>query len=66
MNSNYYVEVEDTYNKEGFLVKRKANNVPIFIPKELVPRVQILTPDTEWITQKVFMTKEEFKEKFQK
>lgn len=64
MNINDYVEIEDTYNKEGFLIKRKANNVPVFVPKELVPRVQIITPDTEWVTEKIFMTAEEFKNRF--
>lgn len=54
------VEIVDTYNGEGYLVKRTANGLPLFIPKELASRIQIITPDTEWVTQKILMTKEEF------
>ncbi len=60
------VTMIDTYNKEGYLIKRTANDIPMFIPKQDVPLVQIITPDTEWIQERIFMTKEEFTNKFGK
>lgn len=58
------VEVIDIYNKEGYLIKKTANGVPIFIPKQDVPQVQIITPDTEWVMEKKLMSKEEFENRF--
>ena len=58
------VEVQDTYNKEGFLIKRTANGIPLFVPKEITPRVQIINLDTEWVMKKQFMTKKEFNETY--
>ncbi len=58
------IEILDTYDREGFLIKRTANGVPMFIPKQDVPMVQIITPDTEWVMQKKFMSEEEFKNRF--
>lgn len=58
------VELQDTYNKEGYLIKRTANGVPIFVPKQDSPIVQIITPDTEWVTEKIFMSKKEFEERY--
>lgn len=58
------VEVIDTYDKEGYLVKRTGNGVPMFIPEQTHPSVQIITPDTEWVMQKMFMSKEEFANRF--
>lgn len=58
------VEIIDTYNKEGYLTKRTCNNVPVFVPKQYIPSVQIIHPDTEWITEKLYMTKKEFSERF--
>jgi len=59
-----YVELQDTYNKEGYLIKRSANGVPLFIPKQDAPQVQIINSDTEWVMQTTFMSKEEFKNRF--
>lgn len=58
------VEVIDTYDKEGYLVKKTANGVPMFIPKQDVQQVQIITPDTEWVMEKTLMSKEEFESIF--
>lgn len=56
------VECVSYYDKEGYLVKRSYNSVPIFIPKELAPQVQIIDKNTEWVTETFYMTKEEFNE----
>lgn len=58
------IEVIDTYDSEGYLVKKTANGMPMFIPKGLAPQIQIIDKDTEWVMQKSLMTKEEFKEKY--
>ena len=60
------IELIDTYNSEGYLIKRTANGVPMFIPQQDVLSVQIITPDTEWIMQKKFLTVEEFKNNYEK
>lgn len=59
MKEEDLVEVEETYNKEGFLVKITANGIPLHIPKQDFPRVKINMQNVEWVTEKVFMTKEE-------
>lgn len=59
-----HVEIVDTYNKEGYLIKRRCNNVPFFVPKQDAPMVQIINQDTEWVTEKFFVTPEEFKNRF--
>jgi hypothetical protein len=56
-----YIETVDTYNKEGYLIKRMANGVPVFIPKQDTPMVQIINQDTEWVSQTKYLTKEEYK-----
>lgn len=56
------IEVIDTYDKEGYLVKKTANGSPIFIPKKLTPDIQIFDQDTEWVIKKVFMTAREHQE----
>jgi antitoxin (DNA-binding transcriptional repressor) of toxin-antitoxin stability system len=56
-----YIEIVDTYNKEGYLIKRMANGVPVFIPKQDTPMVQIINQDTEWVSQTKYLTKEEWK-----
>jgi len=38
--------------------------VPLFIPKQDAPQVQIINSDTEWVMQNTFMSKEEFKNRF--
>lgn len=58
------VEIIDIYNQEGFWVKRTINDVPIFIPKQDIPSIKIINLDTEWIMQKSYMTKEEFRLKY--
>ena len=58
------VKIESTYNKEGYLVKKTINNIPVFIPKELAPQIQIVDIDTAWVIEQTFMTEKEFKEKF--
>jgi hypothetical protein len=60
------VEIVDTYDKEGYWIKRTINDVPVFIPKQDSPIIQIWypDPDIEWVMEKRLMTKEEFKERF--
>jgi hypothetical protein len=60
---NKYVEIEDTYNKDGYWIKSSANGIPLFIPEQDKPSVQIVDFDLrncEWIMTKKTMTKEEF------
>ena len=56
---NQIVEVERTYNKEGFLVKLTANGVPVFIPKQDMPSIKINWRDVEWVSETTHMTREE-------
>lgn len=60
------VEIKETWNKEGYLIKRTTNGVPFFVPKQDTPSVQIITPDTEWVQETIFMTKEEFENRFKR
>lgn len=55
-----FVEIKEIYNREGYLIKRTANDIPIFIPQQYAPMVKIITPDTEWIMQKKLMTRKQF------
>ena len=54
------VEIIDTYNSDGFLVKKTANGVPMHIPKEFAPRVQFMGIAPKWAMTKTMMAKEEF------
>jgi hypothetical protein len=59
------IEVIDTYNKEGYWIKRSVNGVPVFVPKQDAPRVHIINQDTEWVMEKFWMTPEEYKNQSQ-
>lgn len=59
------VEIIDTYNKDGFWIKRTIDDMPVFIPEEFKekPMVQIFDiQDCEWFMSKKTMTKEEAKQ----
>ncbi len=55
------VEIKETYDKDGFLIKLEANGLPIFVPKQDFPTIKINIQDVEWISEKKTMTPEEFK-----
>lgn len=60
------IEIQDTYDGEGYWIKRSVNGFPVFVPKQHAPSVQIITPDTEYVTEKFYMSKKEFEEKYPK
>lgn len=64
MKPRSIVEIESTYNREGYLVKRSYNGTPVFIPKQDHPMVQIVNFDTEYVTEIKYMSREEFDLKF--
>jgi hypothetical protein len=41
------IEVENTYNKDGVWIKSTANGVPLFIPEQTSPSIQILDIDIQ-------------------
>lgn len=63
MNEDY-VTIKETYDKNGYLVKLEANDLPIHIPKENFPRINII--DIEWVQETYKMTLKEFEQKFGK
>ena len=58
-----YVMVENTYDKDGYWIKSKANDIPLFIPEQEHPMIQIMDSDLrdcEWFITRKTMTKKEF------
>ena len=61
MSKQDKIKIVDTYDKEGFWIKRTIDNVPVFVPKQEVPSVAILDKNVEWITEKFYMSPAEHK-----
>jgi hypothetical protein len=62
-----FVDVEETYNPEGVLIKRTINGVDFEIPEKLKePHVLFWPPVVNWksYTTHTYMTKEEFNNTF--
>jgi hypothetical protein len=57
-----YVTITEYYTKDGICRKRTANGVDL--PADTEPSVQFLIQDIKWVEQKMWLTKEEFKNRF--
>lgn len=64
MKTRNIVQIENVYNREGYLVKRSYNGCPVFVPKQDHPMVQIVNFDTEYVTEIKYMTRKEFDLRF--
>ncbi len=56
------VNITEYYDKNGVCVKRTANGIDL--PADTEPSVQFFMQDVVYVNQKMYMTKEEFKNRF--
>ena len=57
------VAIVDTYNKDGFWIKRTVNDISVFIPEQTTPSITIMDSNLkncEWFMTKKYMKKGEF------
>lgn len=56
------VQITEYYDKNGICVKRTANGIDL--PADTEPSVQFLMQEVASVTQKSYMSKEEFNNRF--
>ena len=58
------VTITEYFNKDGVCIKRTANGVDL--PSDTEPSVKFFMQDVENVSQKMWITKQEFKNRFKR